>query len=191
MMPFQPATRVRRGIGRVVFAVAVAAGLLAVGVPAALASPQSPAAPRTAAAALTAAATPCTPVVGQINPCTAKPYPLPAPYTGCTLWVGDRYEGSNGAAVGETVVSCPTPHTYRFLVYLDYHDYANGQEYTYEENVKGTPYYGYTGGAWTGCATNVQANWTTYAEISIDGNPYSGFYKSDSNEYYSAGSSCR
>jgi hypothetical protein len=190
MMPFQPAARVRSGIGRVVFAVAVTAGLLAVGVPAALASPQPVAAPH-AAAAVSTAATTCTPVVGQINPCTAKPYPLPAPYTGCTLWVGDRYEGTNGAAVGEAVVSCPTPHTYRMLVYLDYHDYANGQEYTYQENVQGTPYYNYDAYVATGCATNVWAYWTTYARISIDGHPYSGFYKSDSNKYYSAGSSCR
>jgi len=190
-MPFQPATRVRSGIGRFIFAVGVAAGLLAVGVPAALASPQPAVAPR-AAAAIAAAQTPSAQlVIGELNPYTARSYKLSASYSGCIFSVGDRYEGTGGAAVGMAVISCPTPHTYRVQVYLDFHDYANGQEYTYRENANGTPYYNYNVGVWTGCATNVYAYWTTYARISIDGSTYSGFFKSHSNQYYLAGSSCR
>ncbi len=189
-MPFQPATRVRSGIGRFIAAVGVAAGLLAAGVPAALASPQ-PAAAQRAAAAIQAAATPSAQlVVGELNPYTARSYKLAAPYGGCTFSVGDRYEGTGGGAVGMAVISCPTPHTYRILVYLDFHDYNNGKEYTYEKNTEGTPYLNYDAWAATGCATNVYAYWTTYAKISIDGTPYSGFFKSESNKYYSAGSSC-
>jgi hypothetical protein len=185
----RPVTRVRAGKRRLTFALGVAAGLLALSAPAAVASTQ-PTALLDAAATPPAKTASAQLVIGQLNPYTTRSYKLAAPYGGCVFSVGDRYEGPGGAAVGMAAISCPSPHTYRVLVYLDFHDYANGKEYTYRHNVKGTPYYNYNAGVWSGCATSVWAYWTTYAKISIDGNPYSGFFKSDSNQYYSAGPNC-
>ena len=181
----------RNGMKRLAVALGAAAGLLALGVPAAQASTHSAATPSAAAASTASRASGSQQLsVGQLNPYTARYYSLAAPYSGCTFAVGDRYEGSGGAAVGMATISCPSAHTYRVLVYLDYHDYANGQEYTYRSNTRGAPYYEYGLGVWTGCATNVSAYWTTYARISIDGSAYSGFFKSQSNQLYSAGPNC-
>jgi hypothetical protein len=179
--------RVRTGAKRLIFTLSAAVCLLALGVPAALAATQPAIVPSAAALVMT---TSKQPVAGQLNPYTARSYALGGSYSGCVFSAGDRYEGPGGAAVGMATISCPSPHTYRILVYLDYHDYANGREYTYRENVSGSAYYNYGASAWTGCAASVSAYWTTYAKISIDGSPYSGFFKSDSNQFYAAGSSC-
>jgi hypothetical protein len=175
---------------RLILALGTAAGLLAFGTPmAAQASTHLPAPPRAAAASRST--TNCTtPQVGQMNWCTAKSYPLAAPWNGCYFSVGDRYEGSGGAAVGMAELDCPYGVTGRILVYLDYHDYANGQEYTYTENTHGTPYYGSSVVTWTGCARTIAEYWTTYAKVSINGSPYSAFFKSKDNQYYSAGPNC-
>lgn len=130
-LAFSPLPRLRTGMKRLVFALGAAAGLLALGVPAAQASTH-PAVVPSSAAARTAMGTASAQqlIVGQLNPNTARSYPLAAPYSGCTFYVGDSYEGSGGGAVGMATISCPSLHTYRIRVYLDYHDYTNGQEYT-------------------------------------------------------------
>jgi hypothetical protein len=177
---------------RIILALGTAAGLLAVGAPvAAQASTNISTAPKAAwsATKATRAAAAQGLVVGQLNPYTAVTYYLNAPYAGCTFSVGDRYEGSNGAAVGMAVADCPSYHTFRILVYLDYETTSGGQ-YTWQNNVSGTPYYTYDLGVSTGCGRNLDANYTTYARISIDGSPYSGLFQSGYEEPYNAGSSC-
>jgi hypothetical protein len=168
---------------RLILALGAAAGLLALGAPAVAQASQAAAATQTAPehVALTAA----TLQVGDLNPAFAYDWPLGS----CYFDVGDRYEGSGGAAVGMATISCPTEHYYRIKVYLD--DYWNGNTYTEEENVNGTQQYGYKASVYTGCAENTyQPYWITYAEVSIDGGPYTGFYNSP-YEPYSAGPYCR
>ena len=179
-------------VKQLTLALVTAAGLLAVGAPvAAQASTNVTAVPKAAwsAKSATRAAAAQALVIGQLNPYTAVTYHLNAPYTGCTFSVGDRYEGTNGAAVGMAVANCPSYHTFRILVYLDYETTSGGQ-YTWQKNVSGTPYYTYNLGVWTGCGRNLDANYTTYASISIDGSPYSGLFQSGYEKSYNAGSSC-
>lgn len=174
-------------VKRLILALGTTAGLLALGAPvAAQASTHAAVAPNAAGAR---AATAQQLIVGQLNPQTAITYYLVAPFNGCTFSVGDRYEGSGGAAVGMATINCPSPHTYRIVVYLDYQA-NNGQDYTYLSNTAGTPYYGYGESAWTGCVTNVSTKWTTYASISIDGSPYSVYFLSGKDKSYSAGPNC-
>ena len=123
--------------------------------------------------------------IGELNPYTANDWQLGS----CYFDVGDRYEGSGGAAVGMATISCPTEHTYRIRVFLD--DYWNGKTYTEKENVNGTPQYGYKASVFTGCAVNTyQPYWITYAQVSVDGGAYTGFYTSPYGSY-SAGPYCR
>lgn len=178
-------------VKRLILALGTTAGLLALGAPVAAQASTHPAVAPSAAAARPAARAAAAQqlIVGQLNPYTAVPHYLVAPFNGCTFAVGDRYEGSGGGAVGMATISCPSPHTYRIVVYLDYQA-NNGQDYTYRSNTAGTPYYGYSAGVWTGCVTNVSTNWTTYASISIDGSPYSVYFLSGKDKPYAAGPNC-
>lgn len=168
---------------RLILALGAAAGLLALGAPAVVQAPQAVAATRTVPEHVTLTA--ATLQVGALNPATAYDWPLGS----CYFDVGDRYEGSGGAAVGMATISCPTEHYYRIKVYLD--DYWNGKTYTEAENVNGTSQYGYKASVNTGCVENTyQPYWITYAQVSIDGGPYTGFYNSP-YEPYSSGPYCR
>jgi hypothetical protein len=173
---------------RHILALGTAVGLLALGAPvAAQASTHPTAVPRAARSARPAASQGL--VIGKLNPQTAVTYDLNAPYAGCTFSVGDRYEGTGGAAVGMAVAGCPSNHTFRILVYLDYETISGGQ-YTWRENANGTPYYTSGLSVWTGCGRNLDAYYTTYAKISIDNSPYSGFFESKYEQPYDAGSNC-
>jgi hypothetical protein len=123
----------------------------------------------------------------QVNPYTgtAMTYHLNAPYSGCVLTVGDRYEGTGGPAVGEADISCPTSHTYRILVDIYYSAQYNGTQYTVPGNNSGTPYYGTYDEVYTPAYCG-NLYWTVYAWISIDGSPYSGYFASAYSKHYDA-----
>lgn len=183
----------RKGVKRLILAVTAAAGgLLAFCVPvAAQAATHTTVTPTVAWSAKAPAKEVAAQglVVGELNPYTELTYHLSAPYAGCTFSVGDRYEGNGGAAVGMAVANCPSSHTFRILVYLAYETTSGGQ-YTWQQNVNGTPYYTSGLSVWTTCGRNLDANYTTYARISIDNSAYSGYFQSGYEKPYNAGSSC-
>ena len=167
-----------------ILALGATAGLLALGVPAAQASTHSAGAP-TAVAAAHASPTAISPVAS--NGSQKEWYWSSGPYAGCVLWVGDHYR-TDGWAAGEADIKCPTPHTYRLKVYLDYL-LTNGNLRTVEENTAGNPYYGYGYyDVWTGsyCGGG-RYYWTTYASVSFDGGSYSPLYDSQPNKPYQPG----
>jgi hypothetical protein len=187
MNPASTAPRKTGRTKRLILAVSAAAGLLALGAPVAAQASSHPA-PNAAAVTRTApehvTLTAATLQVGDLN--GAYDWPLGS----CYFDVGDRYEGNpGGAAVGMATISCPTEHTYRIKVFLDYWNGSN--TVTATENVNGTPQYGYKASVATGCDENVyHPYWITYAQVSIDGDPYSGFYNSPYGSYQ-AGPYCR
>jgi hypothetical protein len=191
-MDMAPATARKAGgrVRRLALAVTAAAGLLAFCAPVAAQASARPAAVPGAARTARPTATAATAqglVVGQLNPSTAAYVNLAAPYTGCTLWIGDRYEGAGGAAVGMAEIQCPTYHTYRVQVYLAYQT-ASGP-YFWQQNLNGTPIYGTGSDVWTGCGRNLSASYTTYARVSIDGSSYSPWWYGQTLGY-SAGPNC-
>jgi hypothetical protein len=116
----------------------------------------------------------------------AQEYVFGGAYAGCTLWVGDQYR-TDGQAQGEADIRCPSYHTYRMRVYLEFSYYQNGAgQGLLADNVAGTPITSYGEDATTAGVCGYSGYWTTYVSYSIDGSPYSGWYHSTPNSHYPA-----
>ena len=116
----------------------------------------------------------------------AQEYVFSGAYAGCTLWVGDQYR-ADGQAQGEADIWCPSYHTYRMRVYLEFSYSKTGAgQGLLADNVAGTPVTSYGEDATTGGVCGYSGYWTTYVSYSIDGSPYSGWYQSTPNSHYVA-----
>jgi hypothetical protein len=115
----------------------------------------------------------------------AQEYVFSGAYAGCTLWVGDQYR-TDSQAQGEADIWCPSYHTYRMRVYLEF-SYQNGaSQVPLADNVAGTPITSYGEDATTAGVCGYSGYWTTYVSYSIDGSPYSGWYQSTPYSHYAA-----
>lgn len=111
------------------------------------------------------------------------------PGDGCTVWVGDQ-QMADRSAIGAAEIECPATRTIRMKVYLDnWSGSSSAGAVTVSESISGAPIYD-PAGTWITFPTQTESckagYWATYAEVSIDGGPYHGWYTSQLWKPYAA-----